>query len=113
MNNTEICLQKLARFIANIHKYDRDYYGMSIADIAHPRHRYLDARVVETAFRLNNVLESKRVDYDIITYNNLYNALHYLDATDLIKVLVGKKSDYDRGLRSLVSEYTMTPMYDI
>ena len=113
MNNTEIRLQKLARFIANIHKYYRDYYGMSIADIAHPRHRYLDARVVETAFRLNNVLESKRVDYDIITYNNLYKALHYLDATDLIKVLVGKKSDYDRGLRSLVSEYTMTPMYDI
>lgn len=113
MNNTEIRLQKLARFIANIHKYYRDYYGMSIADIAHPRHRYLDARVVETAFRLNNVLESKRVDYDIITYNNLYKALHYLDATDLIKVLVGKKPDYDRDVRSLVSEYTMTPMYDI
>ena len=113
MNNTEIRLQKLARFIANIHKYYRDYYGMSIADIAHPRHRYLDAKVVETAFRLNNVLESKRHDYDIITYNNLYKALHYLDATDLIKVLVGKKSDYDRSIRSLVSEYTMTPMYDI
>lgn len=113
MNNTEIRLQKLARFIANIHKYYRDYYGMSIADIAHPRHRYLDARVVETAFRLNNVLESKRVDYDIITYNNLYKALHYLDATDLIKVLVGKKPDYERDVRILVSEYTMTPMYDI
>ena len=113
MNNTEIRLQKLARFIANIHKYYRDYYGMSIADIAHPRHRYLDARVVETAFRLNNVLESKRSDHDIITYNNLYKALHYLDATDLIKVLSGKKPDYDRGIRSLVSEYTMTPMYDI
>lgn len=113
MNNTETRLQKLARFIANIHKYYRDYYGMSIADIAHPRHRYLDARVVETAFRLNNVLESKLSDYDIITYNNLYKALHYLDATDLIKVLTGKKPDYDRCIRSLVSEYTMTPMYDI
>lgn len=113
MNITETRLQKLARFIANIHKYYRDYYGMSIADIAHPRHRYLDAKVVETAFSLNNTLESKRHDYDIITYNSLYKALHYLDATDLIKVLVGKKPDYDKDVRNLVSEYTMTPMYDI
>lgn len=113
MNIIETRLQKLARFIANIHKYYRDYYGMSIADIAHPRHRYLDAKVVETAFSLNNALESKRHDYDIITYNSLYKALHYLDATDLIKVLVGKKPDYDKNLRNLVSEYTMTPMYDI
>ena len=113
MNVTETRLQKLARFIANIHKYYRDYYGMSIADIAHPRHRYLDAKVIETAFSLNNALESKRHDYDIITYNSLYKALHYLDATDLIKVLVGKKSDYDKDVRNLVSEYTMTPMYDI
>lgn len=113
MNVTETRLQKLARFIANIHKYYRDYYGMSIADIAHPRHRYLDAKVIETAFSLNNALESKRHDYDIITHNSLYKALHYLDATDLIKVLVGKKSDYDKDVRNLVSEYTMTPMYDI
>ena len=113
MNITETRLQKLARFIVTIHRYYRDYYGMSIADIAHPRHRYLDAKVVETAFSLNNALESKRHDYDIITYNSLYKALHYLDATDLIKVLVGKKPDYDREVRNLVSEYTMTPMYDI
>ena len=113
MNVTETRLQKLARFIANIHKYYRDYYGMSIADIAHPRHRYLDAKVVETAFSLNNALESKRHDYDIITYNSLYKALHYLDATDLIKVLVGKKQNYDKDIRNLISEYTMTPMYDI
>lgn len=113
MNNTEIRLQKLARFIANIHKYYRDYYGMSIADIAHPRHRYLDARVVETAFKLNNILESKQADYNITTYNSLYKALHYLDATDLIKVLVGKKPDYERDLRVMVSEYSFTPMYDI
>lgn len=113
MNVTETRLQKLARFIVTIHRYYRDYYGMSIADIAHPRHRYLDAKVVETAFSLNNALESKRHDYDIITYNSLYKALHYLDATDLIKVLIGKKPDYDKNVRNLVSEYTMTPMYDI
>lgn len=113
MNITETRLQKLARFIVTIHRYYRDYYGMSIADIAHPRHRYLDAKVIETAFSLNDTLESKRHDYDIITYNSLYKALHYLDATDLIKVLVGKKPDYDKGVRNLVSEYTMTPMYDI
>ena len=113
MNNTEARLQKLARFIVNIHKYYRDYYGMSIADIAHPRHRYLGAKVIETAFSLNNALERKRHDYDIITYNSLYKALHYLDATDLIKVLVGKKPDYDKDVRNLVSEYTMTPKYDI
>lgn len=113
MNNTEACLQKLARFIVNIHKYYRDYYGMSIADIAHPRHRYLNVRVVETAFKLNNVLECKRSDHDIITYNNLYRALHYLNATDLIKVLIGKKPEYDRSIRSLISEYAMVPMYDI
>lgn len=113
MNITETRLQKLARFIVNIHRYYRDYYGMSIADIAHPRHRYLDAHVIETAFRLNSVLESKRSDHDIITYNNLYKALHYLDATHLIKVLIGKKPEYDRAVRNLVSEYIMTPMHDI
>lgn len=113
MNNTEARLQKLARFIVNIHKQYRDYYGMSIADIVHPRHRYLDARVVETAFSLNNAFESKQHVYDIITYNSLYKTLHYLDVTDLIKVLVGKKPEYDRAVRNLVSEYTMTPMCDI
>lgn len=113
MNNTETRLQKLARFIVNIHKYSRDYYGMSIADIAHPRHRYLNARVVETAFRLNSVLEDKRSNHDIITYNNIHKALHYLNATDLIKVLIGKKPEYDRSIRSLISEYAMVPMYDI
>lgn len=113
MNNTEARLQKLARFIVNIHKYYRDYYGMSIADIAHPRHRYLNARVVETAFRLNSVLEDKRSNHDIITYNNIHKALHYLNSTDLIKVLIGKKPEYDRSIRSLISEYAMVPMYDI
>lgn len=89
MENTLTKLENLAKFIFYIHKYARDYYGMSVADIAHPRHRYLDARITETALRLNNTFQRAENSLDIISFNQIYDALNYVDSTDLIKIICG------------------------
>ncbi len=112
MENTETKLENLAKFVFYIHKYSRDYYGMSIADIAHPRHRYLDARVTEMAFRLDNVFQRSRDHLDIISFNQIYAVLNYLDSTDLIKIICGQKATYVQHFKRLLAEYLMVQMCD-
>lgn len=110
MDNTETRLQKLARFIVNINKNYREYYGMSIADIAHPRHRYLNPDVADIAFRLNNCINK---NHDIISFNHIYAALNYLESTDLIGVISGEKPEYEEKFKRLLVEYLALPLYDI
>lgn len=112
MENTSTKLENLAKFIVLIHRYYRDYYGMSVADIAHPRHRYLDARVVEMASRLHNVFLRREHDLDIISYNQIYGVLNYVDSTDLIKIICGQKPTYEQHFKRLLVEYLMLQMYD-
>ena len=85
---------------------------MSVADIAHPRHRYLDARVVEMASRLHNVFLRREHDLDIISYNQIYGVLNYVDSTDLIKIICGQKPTYEQHFKRLLVEYLMLQMYD-
>lgn len=113
MENTETRLQKLARFIVNIQKDYRAYYGMSIADIAHPRHRYLNPDVVEVAYKLTSPLRNKGISLDIISFNQIYRVLHFLDSTDLIKVVSGEKSEYEQEFKRLLVEYLSVPYYDM
>ena len=113
MENTSTKLENLAKFIVLIHRYYRDYYGMSVADISHPRHRYLDARVVEMASRLHNVFFLRREhDLDIISYNQIYGVLNYVDSTDLIKIICGQKPTYEQHFKRLLVEYLMLQMYN-
>lgn len=112
MNNTLTKLENLAKFIFYIHKYARDYYGMSVADIAHPRHRYLDARVTETALKLNNAFRKYEDRLDIISFNQMYAVLNYVDSTDLIKIICGKKATYETQFKRLLTEYLMVQVHD-
>ena len=112
MENTLTKLENLAKFIVLIHRYYRDYYGMSVADIAHPRHRYLDARVVEMASRLHNVFLRSEHDLDIISFNQIYGVLNYVDSTDLIKIICGQKVTYEQHFKRLLAEYLMVQMHD-
>lgn len=112
MENSLTRLENLAKFIFYIHKYARDYYGMSVADIAHPRHRYLDARVTETALRLNNTFQRVKDSLDIISFNQIYSVLNYVDSTDLIKIICGQKETYKQHFKRLLAEYLMVQMYD-
>lgn len=112
MNNTLTKLENLAKFIFYIHKYARDYYGMSVADIAHPRHRYLDARVTETALKLNNAFRKNEDRLDIISFNQMYAVLNYVDSTDLIKIICGKKATYETQFKRLLTEYLMVKVHD-
>ena len=112
MENTSTKLENLAKFIVLIHRYYRDYYGMSVADIAHPRHRYLDARVVEMASRLHNVFLRREHDLDIISSNQIYGALNYVDSTDLIKIICGQKATYEQHFKRLLTEYLMVQSHD-
>ena len=110
MNNTEACLQKLARFIVNIHKYYRDYYGMSIADIAHSGSSHLNPDMVKIASSLNSIISK---NHDIISFNQIYSVLNYLDSTDLIKIISGEKPTYEQSFKRLLEEYLVVPMYDM
>nr|DAK63338.1 MAG TPA: hypothetical protein [Caudoviricetes sp.] len=112
MENSLTKLENLAKFIFYIHKYARDYYGLSVADIAHPRHRYLDARVTETALRLNNTFQRVKDSLDIISFNQIYTVLNYVDSTDLIKIICGQKETYKQHFKRLLAEYLMVQMYD-
>lgn len=112
MENTLTKLENLAKFIVLIHRYYRDYYGMSVADIAHPRHRYLDARVVEMASRLHNIFLRSEHDLDIISFNQIYGVLNYVDSTDLIKIICGQKATYEQHFKRLLVEYLMVQTYD-
>lgn len=112
MENTLTKLENLAKFIFYIHKYARDYYGMSVADIAHPRHRYLDARNTETALRLNNTFQRAENSLDIISFNQIYAALNYVDSTDLIKIICGQRATYEQHFKRLLAEYLMVQMCD-
>ena len=112
MENTLTKLENLAKFIVLIHRYYRDYYGMSVADIAHPRHRYLDARVVEMASRLHNVFLRSEHDLDIISFNQIYGVLNYVDSTDLIKIICGQKVTYEQHFKRLLAEYLMVQIHD-
>lgn len=112
MENTLTKLENLAKFIVLIHRYYRDYYGMSVADIAHPRHRYLDARVVEMASRLHNVFLRSENRLDIISFNQIYGALNYVDSTDLIKIICGQKATYEHHFKRLLVEYLMIQSHD-
>lgn len=112
MENSLTRLENLAKFIFYIHKYYRDYYGMSVADIAHPRHRYLDARVTETALRLNNTFQRVKDSLDIISFNQIYTVLNYVDSTDLIKIICEQKETYKQHFKRLLAEYLMVQMYD-
>lgn len=112
MENTLTKLENLAKFIVLIHRYYHDYYGMSVADIAHPRHRYLDARVVEMASRLHNVFLRSEHDLDIISFNQIYGVLNYVDSTDLIKIISGQKATYEQHFKRLLTEYLMVQMHD-
>ena len=112
MENTLTKLENLAKFIFYIHKYARDYYGMSVADIAHPRHRYLDARVTETALKLNNAFRKHEDSLDIISFNQMYAVLNYVDSTDLIKIICGQKATYETQFKRLLSEYLMVQVHD-
>lgn len=85
---------------------------MSVADIAHPRHRYLDARVVEMASRLHNVLLRREHDLDIISFNQICTVLNYVDSTDLIKIICGQRETYKQHFKRLLAEYLMVQMYD-
>lgn len=113
MENTETKLENLAKFIFYIHKYSRDYYGMSVADIAHPRHRYLDARVTETALRLNNTFQRVENSLDIVSFNQIYAVLNYVDSTDLIKIICGQRVTYEQHFKRLLAEYLMVQMCDM
>lgn len=112
MENSLTRLENLAKFIFYIHKYYRDYYGMSVADIAHPRHRYLDARVTETALRLNNTFQRVKDSLDIISFNQIYTVLNYVDSTELIKIICEQKETYKQHFKRLLAEYLMVQMYD-
>ena len=112
MENTLTKLENLAKFIVLIHRYYRDYYGMSVADIAHPRHRYLDARVVEMASRLHNTFQRVENSLDIISFNQIYGVLNYVDSTDLIKIICGQKATYEQHFKRLLAEYLMVQSYD-
>nr|DAF97518.1 MAG TPA: hypothetical protein [Myoviridae sp. ctijX18]DAQ61252.1 MAG TPA: hypothetical protein [Caudoviricetes sp.] len=112
MENTLTKLENLAEFIVLIHKYYRDYYGMSVADIAHPRHRHLDARVTKMAFTLNNVFLKSKDRLDIISFNQIYGALNYVDSTDLIKIICGQRATYEQHFKRLLVEYLMVQSYD-
>lgn len=112
MENKLTKLENLAKFVVLIHKYSRDYYGMSVADIAHPRHRYLDARVVEMASRLHNVFLRVQDSLDIISFNQIYGVLNYVDSTDLIKIIFGQKATYEQHFKRLLTEYLMVQVHD-
>lgn len=112
MENTLTKLENLAKFIFYIHKYARDYYGMSVADIAHPRHRYLDARVTETALKLNNAFRKHEDSLDIISFNQMYAVLNYVDSTDLIKIICGQRVTYETQFKRLLAEYLMVQVCD-
>lgn len=112
MENTLTKLENLAKFIVLIHRYYRDYYGMSVADIAHPRHRHLDARVVEMASRLHNVFLRSENRLDIISFNQIYGALNYVDSTDLIKIICGQRATYEQYFKRLLVEYLMVQSCD-
>lgn len=112
MENTLTKLENLAKFIVLIHRYYRDYYGMSVADIAHPRHRYLDARVTKMAFTLNNVFLRSKDRLDIISFNQIYGVLNYVDSTDLIKIICGQRATYEQHFKRLLVEYLMVQSYD-
>lgn len=112
MENTLTKLENLAKFIVLIHKYYRDYYGMSVADIAHPRHRHLDARVVEMASRLHNTFLRSENNLDIISFNQIYGALNYVDSTDLIKIICGQRATYEQHFKRLLVEYLMIQSCD-
>lgn len=112
MENANTKLQKLAKFIVLIHRYYRDYYGLSVADIAHPRHRYLDARVTKMAFTLNNVFLRSKDRLDIISFNQIYGVLNYVDSTDLIKIICGQRATYEQHFKRLLVEYLMVQSYD-
>lgn len=112
MENTLTKLENLAKFIVLIHRYYRDYYGMSVADIAHPRHRYLDARVVEMASRLHNTFQRVENSLDIISFNQIYGVLNYVNSTDLIKIICGQKATYEQHFKRLLVEYLMVQSYD-
>lgn len=112
MENTLTKLENLAKFIVLIHRYYRDYYGMSVADIAHPRHRYLDARVVEMASRLHNTFQRVENSLDIIFFNQIYGVLNYVDSTDLIKIICGQKATYEQHFKRLLVEYLMVQSHD-
>ena len=112
MENTLTKLENLAKFIVLIHRYYRDYYGMSVADIAHPRHRHLDARVVEMASRLHNVFLRSENNLDIISFNQIYGVLNYVDSTDLIKIICGQRATYEQHFKRLLVEYLMVQSCD-
>ena len=107
MENTLTKLENLAEFIVLIHKYCRDYYGMSVADIAHPRHRHLDVRVTKMALTLHNVFLRSENNLDIISFNQIYGALNYVDSTDLIKIICGQRATYEQHFKRLLVEYLM------
>lgn len=109
MENTLTKLENLAKFIVLIHRYYRDYYGMTIADIAHPRHRYLNPDVVEIAFKLNNHINK---NLDIISYNQIYSVLNYIDSTDLFKIISGEMPEYEQAFKRLLTEHLIAQMYD-
>lgn len=112
MENSLTKLENLAKFIFYIHKYARDYYGLSVADIAHPRHRYLDARITETALRLNNTFQRVKDSLDIVSFNQICTVLNYVDSTDLIKIICGQRETYKQHFKRLLAEYLMVQMYD-
>lgn len=112
MENTLTKLENLAKFIVLIHRYYRDYYDMSVADIAHPHHRHLDARVVEMASRLHNTFQRVENSLDIISFNQIYGVLNYVDSTDLIKIICGQKATYEQHFKRLLVEYLMVQSYD-
>nr|DAR92379.1 MAG TPA: hypothetical protein [Caudoviricetes sp.] len=112
MENTLTKLENLAKFIVLIHRYYRDYYGMSVADITHSRHRYLDTRVVEMASRLHNTFQRVENSLDIVSFNQIYGALNYVDSTDLIKIICGQRATYEQHFKRLLVEYLMVQSCD-
>lgn len=112
MENTLTKLENLAKFIVLIHRYYRDYYGMSVADIAHPHHRHLDARVTKMASTLHNVFLKSKDHLDIISFNQIYGVLNYVDSTDLIKIICGQRATYEQHFKRLLVEYLMVQSYD-
>lgn len=112
MENKLTKLENLAKFIVLIHKYARDYYGMSVADITHPRHRHLDARITETACKIHNAFLRSEDRLDIISFNQIYAVLNYVDSTDLIKIICGQKATYEQYFKRLLDEYLMVQSYD-
>lgn len=112
MENTLTKLENLAEFIVLIHKYYRDYYGLSVADIAHPRHRHLDVRVTKMALTLHNVFLRSENNLDIISFNRIYGVLNYVDSTDLIKIICGQRAAYEQHFKRLLVEYLMVQSCD-